>query len=570
MSTAATAELDRLLTSEDLVSDPYPVYRRLQEEAPVHWCQPWEQWVVTRHADVERILKSPDRFSSQGWEARFLGLLPEEMREQVPAVNRHYATPVLSNTDPPEHRRLRTMVVKSFTPRVLKGMTPVIEQLVVDMLAPLQGKNAMELISEFAYPLPATVIAQLLGAPAEAGEDYARWSADVVAFVGTGSPDAERTRRLEASLEDFRSHLEPLLQERRQNPRSDLLSHLVGEHEGETLTEAELVSTCVTLLFAGHETTANLIANGLLTLLRNPEQMSLLRERPDLMPAAVEEILRFEGPVQRVRRVATEDLELGGQQMRKGDLVMGFIGAANRDPEVFDDPDRFDVTREPTHLAFGKGIHFCVGAGLSRIEAPIAFREILSRLPDLQLAAEPSWKPNITFRGLERLDLSRPLVGGPQPQTGGAVTGTWHTGFQVACLDRSLAFYRDLLGLTVRAHDKVTADYIGTLVGYPGAEIHRAFLDIPGSSHFLELLEYRNVAREAVDPAPANPGTAHICFTVSDLEEIYERLREDGVEFVSAPVHPTVGPNVGGVAVYLRDPDDIRIELLQPPAPAEG
>ena len=558
--TLSTAELDRLLTSPDLVQDPYPVYRMLQEEAPVYWCEPWAQWIVTRHADVEEILKSPESFSSSGWEARFLGLLPAGFADQVPAVTGHYGTPVLSNTDPPRHRRLRTMVVKSFTPRVLKGMTPAIERLVAEMLAPLAARAEFDLLAEFAYPLPATVIAQLLGAPVESGEDYARWSADVVAFVGTGSPDPERARRLDASLSAFREHLEPLLKDRRENPGDDLLSHLAAEHDGESLSEEELIATCVTLLFAGHETTANLIANGLLTLLRHPEQMQLLREQPELMGKAVEEMLRFEGPVQRVRRVATEDLELGGQTIREGELVMGFIGAANRDPEVFAEPDRFDIGRDPTHLAFGKGIHFCVGAGLSRIEAPIALEQILATLPDLRLGSEPRWKPNITFRGVERLDL---VVGSPAARRG-TVTGSWHTGFQVSDLDASLRFYRDLLGLAVRSRDLVDAEYIGTIVGCPGVAIDRAFLDIPGSDHFLELLEYRNADGRPVDPATTNPGTAHLCLTVADLEGLYDRLRAAGVEFVSPPVTPTEGPNVGASALYVLDPDGIRIELLQP------
>jgi len=407
LSNADAGQLDALLTSPSFVADPYPVYARLQDEAPVHWCAPWEQWVVTRHADVEEMMKSPDRFSSSGWEARFMGLLPAGSDEQLPRVTDHYATPVLSNTDPPDHRRLRTMVVKSFTPRVLRGMSSAIVQLVEEILIPLESKQQIEMVSEFAYPLPATVIANLLGAPVEAGADYARWSADVVAFVGTGSPDRARAERLDASLSAFREHLAPLLEERRERPRDDLLSHLVGNHDGESLSDSELVATCVTLLFAGHETTANLIANGLLSLLRNPEQLALLRERPELIQVAVEEMLRFEGPVQRVRRVATQDLVLGGQEIRRDSLVMGFIGAANRDPTVFEDPSRFDVTREPSHLAFGKGIHFCVGAALSRIEAPIAFDAILARFPDLQLTGEPVWKPNITFRGLESLPLRR-------------------------------------------------------------------------------------------------------------------------------------------------------------------
>jgi cytochrome P450 len=398
--------LDELLTSPRFFDDPYSVYRRLQEEDPVHWCAPWRQWVVTRHGDVEEVLKSPDRFSSAGWEARYLSQLPEEVRAELPRLERHYATAVLSNTDAPAHRRLRTMVIKSFTPRVLRSMTPSIEALVDRMLGELDGLRETDLIASFAYPMPAVVIAQLLGAPEEHRDRYASWSADVVAFVGTGRPEAERARRLEASLREFSEHLEPLVRERRLHPVDDLLSHLAGEHDGERLTDAELVATCVTLLFAGHETTANLLANGLVALLRHPDQLALLRERPELIPGAVEELLRFDGPVQRVRRVAREDTELGGRRIAKGDLVMAFLGAANRDPEVFSDPDALDVSRDLSHVAFGHGVHFCVGAGLSRIEAPIALREILRRFPDLRLATDDlRWKPNLTFRGLEALPV---------------------------------------------------------------------------------------------------------------------------------------------------------------------
>jgi cytochrome P450 len=404
--TTPVTDIDELLTSPSFFADPYPVYRRLQEDAPVHFCRSWGQWVVTRHADVEAILKDPQRFSSSGWEARFMGQLPPEVRGELPSLENHYATAVLSNTDPPAHRRLRTMVIKSFTPRVLRSMAPAIESLVDEMLGRLAHVTETDLVRDFAYPLPAIVIAQLLGAPEEERERYADWSADVVAFVGTGRPDVERARRVDASLREFRAHLEPLLADRRERPRGDLLSQLAGEHDGEHLTDDELVATCVTMLFAGHETTANLIANGLLTLLRHPDQLALLREEPELMGAAVEELLRFEGPVQRVRRVATQDTEIGGQTIAEGDLVMAFLGAANRDPAVFDDPDRLDLRRDPKHTAFGHGVHFCVGAGLSRLEAPIALRELLERFPGMRLATdEPAWKQNITFRGLEALPL---------------------------------------------------------------------------------------------------------------------------------------------------------------------
>jgi pimeloyl-[acyl-carrier protein] synthase len=401
------ASLDEQLTSPAFFQDPYPVYRRLQEEAPVHWCEPWRQWVVTRHEHVNEVLMSPERFSSSGWEARFMSGLPSDVRAELPNLERHYATPVLSNTDPPGHRRLRTMVIKSFTPNVLKAMTPEIDALVRQMLDRLGERDRTELVGELAYPLPALVIARLLGADEAAGERYAEWSADIVAFVGTGRPEADRARRVDASLGEFAEHIAALIAEVRARPRADLLSLLAEEHGEDRLTDGELVATCVTLLFAGHETTANLIANGLLSLLRHPDQLALVREDPALMETAVEELLRFEGPVQRVRRVAREDTELGGQTIAEGDLVMAFLGAANRDPEVFEDADALDVRRDARHVAFGRGLHFCVGAGLSRIEAPIALNELLARFPELRLASDHvRWKPNITFRGLEALPLA--------------------------------------------------------------------------------------------------------------------------------------------------------------------
>lgn len=402
--TTRIADLDEQLTAPHFYADPYPVYRRLQEEAPVHWCAPWNQWVVTRLEDVEHVLKRPEAFSSSGWEMKFIAQLPPDVRGELPFLENHYATPVLSNTDPPAHRRLRNMVIKSFTPRVLRSMAPQIEELVDRMLGELGATT--DLVRDFAYPLPAIVIAQLLGAPEEERERYSDWSADVVSFLGTGRADVERARAVNRSLGEFRAHLDALLADRRAHPRDDLLSHLGGEHDGERLSDDELVATCVTLLFAGHETTANLIANGLLTLLRHPEQLELVREDPSLMEGAVEEILRYEGPVQRVRRVATRDTELCGCEIHAGDMVMAFLGAANRDPAAFDEPDRFDVRRDATHVAFGKGIHFCVGAGLSRIEAPIALKEILRRFPAVRLADDDvRWRPNITFRGLEALPL---------------------------------------------------------------------------------------------------------------------------------------------------------------------
>jgi cytochrome P450 len=409
--TRATAvpSLDDQLTAGEFFADPYATYARLREEDPVHWCEPWGQWVITRFEDVLAVNKDPQRFSSAGWEKRFMAELPAEVRK-LPNMQRHYGTKVLSMTDPPEHTRLRRLVVRSFTPRVLEALRPSIEELVQELLDAVAGRPVFDFIEDFAYPLPAIVIARLLGAPDDARHDFMRWSKDIVDFVGTGHADSARALRNETTLREFRAFLEPVIQERRAHPRDDLMSILASTGEdGDRLTDDELVSTCIVLLFAGHETTANLLGNGLLALLRHPEQLGRLREEPGLMPTAVEELLRYDSPVQRNRRIALVDVELGRATIRRGDPVMVFMGSANRDAAKFADPDTLDVGRAPNpHQAFGHGIHFCVGAALSRLEAPIALLALLERFPRLRPADDyvARWRPNITFRGLESLELA--------------------------------------------------------------------------------------------------------------------------------------------------------------------
>ena len=402
-----SGNIDDALSSESFFADPYSTYARLREEDPVHWCEPWGQWVVTRFDDVLAVNKDPKRFSSAGWEKKFITQLPAEL-QQLPHMQRHYGTRVLSMTDPPEHTRLRRLVVRSFTPRVLEALRPAIERLVDDLLTEAEGHESMDAIAQFAYPLPAIVIGKLLGAPEEGRERFMRWSKTIVDFVGTGHADEARARANEQTLEEFRAFLEPIIHDRRAHPQDDLISILASPDEGERLTEDEIVSACIVLLFAGHETTANLIGNGLLALLRHPEQLALLRARPELMPAAVEELLRYDSPVQRNRRLAMQDMSFGGKEIRQGDSVLVFMGSANRDPARFQDPGALDITRSPNpQMAFGYGIHFCAGAALTRLEAPIALRALLDRFPNVRLADDfdERWHRNITFRGLQSLEL---------------------------------------------------------------------------------------------------------------------------------------------------------------------
>jgi cytochrome P450 len=400
-------DIDEALNSESFFADPYSTYARLREEDPVHWCEPWGQWVVTRFDDVLAVNKDPQRFSSAGWEKKFITQLPPELR-QLPHMQRHYGTKVLSMTDPPEHTRLRRLVVRSFTPRVLEALRPAIEQLVDDLLDEAERGTSMDAIGQFAYPLPAIVIGKLLGAPEDGREDFMRWSKTIVDFVGTGHPDEERARNNEQTLKEFREFLEPIIQDRRRDPQEDLISILASSDGGDRLSDDEIVSTCIVLLFAGHETTANLIGNGLLALLRHPDQLELLRAEPERMTAAVEELLRYDSPVQRNRRLAMEDMTFGGKQIRQGDSVLVFMGSANRDAAKFADPDTLDITRAPNpQMAFGHGIHFCAGAALTRLEAPIALQALLDRFPNVRLADDfgERWHRNITFRGLESLEL---------------------------------------------------------------------------------------------------------------------------------------------------------------------
>jgi len=401
-------ELDALLSSPSFFDDPYPAYAAARAHDPVHWCEPWAAWVVTGYDANVEVMRHPDRFSSAGYELAMLESIERTRPGSSPALVAHYSTQVLSITDPPVHTRLRRLLVASFTPRVVERLRPRVEELIGELLDDIDGPTA-DLLGDFAYPLPALVIGELLGVPREDQPSFTRWSADLVAFVGTGATDPARAVTAEQSMAEFRDYLGPLIHARRQRPTDDLLGLLAApSRDVDRLTDDELIATCVTLLFAGHETTANLIGNGLLALLRHPGQLAVLHDDASLMTGAVEELLRYDSPVQRNRRRAVSDVELGGRHIRQDDRVLAFLGAANRDPGMFDEPDRLDVRRAAgRHMAFGHGIHYCVGAALSRLEAPIALDALLRRWPRMALADEPiRWKPNIAFRGLEELRVT--------------------------------------------------------------------------------------------------------------------------------------------------------------------
>ena len=408
MSVDTLIDFDTMLGSAAFFADPYPVYHRLRDEQPVFWSERWGCWVLTRYQDVHACLRAGTDFSNVGRQAAMLRRLPAERQAGLGALTAHY-TGGLSNQDPPVHTRLRGLVNRAFTPATVANLGPRIQQIVDELLDRIEPDTSVDVIRAFAYPLPAIVIAELLGLPAEDREQFKTWSNEITAFLGSGNADPESAACGQRSMLELRAYLARMVELRRAESRSDLLSGFVrAEERGDVLGDQEILGSCVTLLLGGHETTTNLLGNGLLALLRAPDQLARLRREPDLMPTAVEELLRFDAPVQRVWRLLADDVEVGGKRLARGEPVYLMTGAANRDPDQFTDPDQIDLGRRPNrHLAFGHGIHFCLGAPLARLEAAFAFTSLLRRFPRIELAAERvDYHPNIAFRGL----MSLPVV----------------------------------------------------------------------------------------------------------------------------------------------------------------
>jgi cytochrome P450 len=343
---------------------------------------------------------------------------PRLVKEPIAAVvaaRLGHATPgtplSMLDRDPPDHTRLRSLVSKAFTPRVVETLRPRVQDIVDDLLDEVASAHAMNLVEDFAYPLPVVVICELLGVPVADQERFRGWGLDIARGLDAIllPPDSDVSERSMASRRALTSYFRALIAERREAPRADLLSGLIAaEERGDSLTEEELLATCILLLIAGHETTVNLVANGTLALLRHPAELRRLRENPGLIASAVEELLRYDGPVQRTARVASEDIEIGGRTIAAGDMVLPFLGAADRDPAQFPDPDRLDLARiDNRHLAFGWGIHFCLGAPLARVEGQIAINALVQRLPKLALATEtPVYRHSLTLRGLASLPVA--------------------------------------------------------------------------------------------------------------------------------------------------------------------
>jgi cytochrome P450 len=392
----------------EVLADPYPFYRRLRAEDPVHWHEPWQAWVLTRYDDVVSTWRD-GRLAYGDRVSRYLSQLPEAVQDELEPLGRLFSATMVF-MDPPRHTRLRGLVGKVFSGRVAESVRPRVQAIVDERLDAVQDAGQMDAIGDLAYPLPAIVIAEMLGVPAGDRDQFKRSADAIVSFLGTGRAVAENAERAQRSyLELADGLLRPLIAERRREPRADLISALVAaEEQGDALDEEELIAMCVSFLTAGHETTTNLIGNGLLALLRNPDQLGRLRDDPGLIQTAVEELLRYDSPVQRQWRLATEELEIGGRRIAEGQLVYQLVGAANRDPAQFPEPERLDLGREANrHVAFGYGIHFCLGAPLARVEGQVTFETLLRRLPGLELASDRlEWQPNMAFRALRSLPVA--------------------------------------------------------------------------------------------------------------------------------------------------------------------
>ncbi len=390
----AAAVADRDLMSLPNVYNPFPVFQWLRDHEPIHWSSSMNGWVVTRYADVLEIFSQPSRFSSDRFRK-----VDQKYASQRPAVKA--VSEVLADwlvfRDPPD-----------LTPTHLDRSRPRIQATIDGLLDLLADCGEIDFIRDVAFPLPATVIAVLLGAPTADLESIKQWSDLLAAYLGGAVGARDNFTEARAGVLQLVDYFRVLLREKQRTPDDGLMSLMLRAREGnDRLSHDEVVANCVLLLFAGHETTTNLLGNGLLHLLQHPDQLRLLARTPQAMETAVEEFLRYDGPVPATIKVATEEIEWHGSTIRRGDMVLPFMSAANRDPRQFSDPDRLDVMRAPNrHLAFAYAIHFCLGAPLARLEAQLTFETLLRRFPGLaQGPTPPRWKPMIFLRGLETLPV---------------------------------------------------------------------------------------------------------------------------------------------------------------------
>jgi cytochrome P450 len=395
----------------EVISHPYPVYRRYREQDPVHWGVSSNPnlpgaWYIFRYEDVMKVMEDR-RFGREHLKREDVETTP------VPTIYHTFLAMIskwIVFREPPDHTRLKSLVSKAFTVKIVENLRPVIYQIADSLLDQVHVQGQMDLLDKYAFPLPIMVIAMMLGADPQDHPLFRRWAFALQnASASRLKPPPEIYQQAETASQEFLDYFQPIIADRRANPREDLISNLVKAADaGDKLSDEEIVATCTHLLTAGHETTVNLIAKGTLALLQNPKAYKLLRSHPELMPNAVEEIIRYDTPIQMITRWAYADVEIGGQLIKRGDSVGIMLGSANRDPSRFQNPDIFDIQREDTkHCGFGGGIHYCLGATLARAEGQIALNVLLNRLPELHLVNETiEWANNMIFHGPKHLPVA--------------------------------------------------------------------------------------------------------------------------------------------------------------------
>jgi len=407
MSSTQPAPVKKTLFTEGFLQDPYSTYQRFHAEGGIHYVDfGTGVWAVFNYSGCISVLKDV-RLSAKRSGALLLPL-PDERRAEFAELE-HMLGLWMLLIDAPEHTRLRKLMNKGFSPAVMESLRPKIVAIVDRMLEPLRHASEADLMHEIAHPLPVRVIAEMLGIPSTMQAQLVQWSNAIATFFGSPHRTLEQCQSVQQAILALTEYFRGVIARRHGQRGSDLISLLLEiEADGEVLTEEELYAQCVMLLFAGHETTRNLIGNGMYTLLENSEELSRLREQPEMIRTAIEELLRYQSPVQYASRVAKEEIEVCGIRLRQGDIITSMLGAANRDPQQFKDPDHLNLARlNNAHLAFGAGGHFCIGNQLARLEGQVAILRMVQQFPRMRLTAQkPEWVPNFILRGLKVLPVA--------------------------------------------------------------------------------------------------------------------------------------------------------------------
>jgi cytochrome P450 len=388
------------------LANPYPIFARMRDEDPCHWSPRLRSWVLTRYSDVKGMCLDKDGVSSDRLRPYFASLPGAEVSRIADIIR--YLSLWMVFKDPPEHTRLRRLTGKVFSTRAMQAMRPKVEQIAEHLLDAIDGRDQFDVLADYAGPLPCLVIMAMLGVPTEDLAELKRMSDEIALFIGSSRTSPEKYDTAEAATREMAAFFLRLIADRRQEPRDDALSELVHLRDGDdAFSEDELVATCILMLFAGHETTTNHIANGMLSLMSFPGEMQRLRTDPGLAAAAVEELLRHDGPSGAQVRVVKQVQQLHGKTLEPGQRVFMMLNAANRDPQAYPEPDRLDLTRDGVpHLSFGFGTHICLGFPLARTEGAVALPALVRRYSRLEPTTEPEWINSLVFRGMKALPVA--------------------------------------------------------------------------------------------------------------------------------------------------------------------